>query len=138
MTFALSGPLQAAVYAALSADAALAALVGGDVFDAVPSGTVPARYVLLGSETVTDASDLSASGAMHRFTVSVITSDPGFSGAKAIAGQVSDVLHDADLSLTRGSLVALRFERATAKRTNGGATRQIDLRFRARVDDTAA
>ena len=92
MSFALSGPLQAAVYGALSADAALAALVGSDIYDAVPSGSVPAIYVRLGSEAVRDASDVSGAGAVHQFTVSVITTNPGFASAKAVAGAVSDAV----------------------------------------------
>ena len=135
MTFALSGPLQAAVYDALIADAPLAGLVGTDIYDAVPPGTAPATYVRLGSETAVDASDVSGAGAVHRLTVSVLTTDPGFAAAKDVSGAVSDALHDAALPLSRGSLVSLRFERASAVRTEGGGTRQIDMRFRARVSD---
>jgi hypothetical protein len=135
MTFALSGPLQAAVYTALYSDAPLTALVGNNIYDAVPPGTPPATYVRLGSETVVDASDGSGAGAVHRLTVSVITTDPGFAGAKDVAAAVSDALHEANLTLERGHLVSLRFERASATRTEGGGTRQIDLRFRARVSD---
>lgn len=135
MTYALSGPLQSAVFAALRADTALTALVGGDIYDAVPTGTVPATYVQLGSEAAVDASDISGAGAVHRFSVSVITTDPGFAGAKAVSAAASDALHDAPLTLSRGHLVSLRFERASATRTEGGATRQIEMRFRARVSD---
>jgi hypothetical protein len=135
MSFALSGPLQMAVFAALSNDAALTALVGSDIYDAVPSGSLPPMYVRLGSETAIDASDVSGAGAVHRFTVSVITTNPGFAGAKAVAGAVSDALHDADLALSRGRLVSLQFDRATARRIDTASARQIDLRFRARVQD---
>ena len=45
MSYAVSGALQAAVFAALSGDAALAALVGSAIYDAVPAGTVPDLYV---------------------------------------------------------------------------------------------
>lgn len=135
MSFGMSGPLQAAVFDALSNDAALAGIVGTAIYDAVPTGSLPAIYVRLGSETVTDASDGSGDGALHRFTVSVITTSPGFAQAKAAAGAVSDVLHNADLALSRGRLVSLRFERAQAQRLESAATRQIDLRFAARVQD---
>ena len=135
MSYALSGPLQAAVFAALSGDAALAAIVGADVYDAVPSGVPPAIYVRLGGETVRDASDVSGDGAVHRFMVSVITTNPGFASAKAAAGAVSDVLHGADLALSRGRVVYLRFEKAKAKRIDAVSSRQIDLEFRARVQD---
>lgn len=135
MTYAISGPLQAAVYDALGASAPLAARVGGSIYDALPLGTAPATYVRLGGETAVDASDISGTGAVHTFTVSVISTDPGFAATKEIAGIICDTLHDAPLTLTRGSLVSLRFQRAQATRTESGTARQIDLRFRARVSD---
>ena len=135
MSYAISGALQAAVFEALSADLALGALVGSAVYDAVPAGSVPEIYVRLGSETVREASDGSGAGAVHFLTVSVITSSPGFASAKAAAAAVSDALHDADLTLTRGNLISLRFERATARRIDAASARQIDLRFRAWVSD---
>ena len=135
MSYAMSGALQAAVYSALVADATLTGLVGTAIYDAVPSGTLPDVYVRLGSETVKDASDGSGAGALHQFTVSVITSNPGFAGAKDVAAAISDVLHNGDLTLSRGRLVSLAFERATASRIDTASARQIDLRFRARVQD---
>ncbi len=135
MSFAMSGPLQAAVYDALVADTALGAIVGTAIYDAVPSGALPPIYVRLGSEEVRNASDGSGAGAVHRFSVSVITSNPGFAQAKAAAAAVSDVLHDGALALSRGRLVYLRFERARVSRVESAATRQIDLRFAARVQD---
>lgn len=135
MSFAMSGPLQQAVFDALMADTALSALVGTAIYDAVPTGDLPPLYVQLGSEDATDASDCSGGGALHRLTVSVITDNPGFAHAKAAAGAVSDALHNADLSLSRGALIFLRFERARARRVEASATRQIDLRFLARVQD---
>lgn len=135
MSYAVSGALQAAVFDALSADASLAALVGTAIYDAVPVGNVPDIYVRLGSESVREASDGSGSGAVHFLTVSVITTNPGFATIKAAATAVSDALHDAMLTLSRGSLVSLRFDRATARRIESASARQIDLRFRARVQD---
>lgn len=135
MTYAVSVALQAAVFAALDADAALTALVGTGIYDAVPAGSVPDIYVRLGAETVREASDGTGAGAVHFLTVSVITTNPGFASAKAAAAAVSDALHDAELTLTRGNLVSLRFERAAARRIDAASARQIDLRFRARVSD---
>jgi len=48
-----------------------------------------------------------------------------------------DALIDAPLTLSRGHLVSLGFDRATAARTNNDTGRRIDLRFRARVEDVA-
>jgi len=135
MTYAISGALQTAVFETLSADAVLSGLVGTAIYDAVPVGSLPQLYIRLGSETVRDASDISGDGAEHVLTVSVITTNPGFSGAKAVAAAVSDALHNAPLTLSRGRLVSLRFDRAAAQRIDGATGRQIDLRFRARVQD---
>ena len=136
MSYAMSAPLQAAVFGALTASTALAELVDTHIYDAVPGGALPDIYVRFGRESVSDASDGTGDGALHRFTVSVITTIPGFACAKEAAGVISDILHNADLSLTRGHLVDLRVVRATAARTDAGATRQIDMQFRARLQDS--
>ncbi|WP_353472002.1 DUF3168 domain-containing protein [Salipiger sp. H15] len=134
MSYALSGPLQAALYAALRDDAALAALVGEAIYDAPPSGTLPGLYVTLGAERVRDASDGEVAGAWHDLTVAVVTDAAGFASAKAVAAAVSERLHEAELGLSRGRLVSLRFRRAEARRESGGI-RRIELTFRARVED---
>jgi Protein of unknown function (DUF3168) len=136
LTYAISAALQAAVYQKLFADPALASVVGSGIHDVVPSGPVPDTYVTLGPEQVLDRSDKSGFGALHRFTVSVVTDAAGFSRAKIVGAAVCDALNDADLVLSRGRLVALRFDRATARRIGTGSTRQIDLRFSARVEDS--
>lgn len=134
MSYAVSAALQAAVYARLQGDAALGALVGADIYDALPQGSLPALYVALGPETAKDASDTGGNGAWHRFLVSVVTSKAGFQTAKDAAAAISDALHGADLALGRGHLVGLWFERAKAGRESRGL-RRIDLTFRARVED---
>ena len=135
MSYALAAALQSAVFAAIGADPAVAAIVGDAVYDALPGGTLPGLYVSLGPETVKVEDDKTGSGSAHRFVISVVTDMPGFRVAKEAAGAVSDVLHDADLPLTRGRLVSLRFERARAFKIDKGAGRRIDLTFRARVED---
>lgn len=135
MSYGVSAALQAAIFNALAADAALAAQVGTAIYDAVPPGTPPEIYVRLGTETARDASDGTGTGAEHVLSVSVITTHPGFSSAKAAATAVSDALHGRDLTLERGRLIYLRFERANARRIDSASARQIDLRFRARVQD---
>ncbi|WP_299887246.1 DUF3168 domain-containing protein [uncultured Ruegeria sp.] len=136
MSYGVSAALQAAVYQQLSANSDVVTLSGGAIYDAVPAGAVPQTYVTLGPEDVREASDRSGAGAVHRFTVSVVSEVAGFGAAKTLAGAVCDALENAPLTLDRGRLVGLWFERASAKRTGtGGAVRQIDLRFRARVED---
>lgn len=135
MSYGVSAALQAAVYQQLSTDGGLVSLVGAAIYDTPPSGTVPSTYVSLGPEDVRDQSDKSQHGALHMFTVSVVSDGAGFQSAKLIAAAISDSLVDADLILSRGSLIYLNFDRAVARRVASGETRRIDLRFRARVED---
>ena len=135
MSYGVSAALQAAVYERLAGDAALAALVGGAIYDVVPAGQLPETYVSLGPEDVTDRSDKSGRGAEHRFTVSVVSEAAGFQTAKAAAGAASDALLPGGLVLARGRLVAIEFLQARARRVRAGNVRRIDLTFRARVED---
>ena len=137
MSYGVASALQAAVYECLSQDAALSNLVGSAIYDALPAGSLPPLYVVLGAEDVRDASDKTGGGALHEFTVTVVTESAGFSTAKTAAAAVSDALVDADLTLTRGALVSLNFYKAKAARVGTGDVRQINLIFRARVADDA-
>ncbi len=135
MSYANAQALQAAVYQALVSDAAVAALVGTAIYDTVPSGDVPPLYVSLGPEQAQDASDKTGRGALHRFMVSVTSDQSSFSTSLAVAAAICDALIDAPLTLARGRLVSLTFDRATATRRKDNTGRQIDLRFRARTED---
>lgn len=136
MSYGLAAPLQEAVFQRLRAAPAVAALVGTDVFDAPPPGPVPPLYVALGPEDARDRSDKTARAAEHRFTVSVVSEGGGFRAAKELAGEIDAALTGAPLTLSRGHVVTLGFDRARARRDRNGTRRQIDLRFRAVVDDT--
>ncbi|TLP56509.1 DUF3168 domain-containing protein [Parasedimentitalea maritima] len=131
MSYALSAALQSAVFQHLGNDPAL---VGIAIHDALPSGTVPPIYVLLGDEDVRDGSDKSGAGALHRFTLSIHSDSAGFSSAKQLASTLCDSLISAPLVLSRGQLIGLWFDRANARRLSDGS-RRIELRFRARVED---
>jgi len=135
MSFATSEALQKAVYAVITQDVALQTILGGAIYDGVPQGQKPDIYVSLGPETVRWRGDATASGAQHDFTISVISDGRGFSTLKQVAGLVSDALSGANVTLERGSLVYLRFLKAVAKRIRASGGRQIDLIFRARIDD---
>lgn len=144
MSYAVAAALQEAIFARLSADAALAALVGNAIHDAIPPGTAPGTFVLIGPEEARDASDGTGAGAEHRLTISVITTAAGFQTAKAAAVAVSDALAAAPLPvLARGRLVGLWFQRAVARRESPAAAqgaaevRRIDMIWRARVEDDA-
>lgn len=135
MTYALSSALQRAVYQCLINDAAVTALVGTDIYDALPSGALPATYVSLGPEDAVDASDKDAGGARHSFTISVVTDTSGFQSAKDIGGAICDALLTTPLTMTRGYIVGLWFDKAKARRSDNGTSRRIDLTFRAYVQD---
>lgn len=138
MSYAMAAPLQAAIYQRLTGDPALAALVGTAIYDVVPDGPVPDLYVTLGEEDVRDRSDQTGAGALHDFTVRVVTAEAGFQRAKAAAGAISDALVEAPPpAMGRGRIVGLWFLRARARRIDGGDQRRIELRFRAHLEDDA-
>lgn len=134
MTYGLSAGLQQAIYAHLRADAGLTALLGDALFDAMPTGALPPIYAVLGAEEVLDRSDASGAAARHRFSISVFTSSAGFAAAKELGGAISDALAEPSLTLTRGRLVGIWFERATAQRLDDGG-RSISMRFTAHLED---
>ncbi len=136
MTYALAASLQQAVFARLTGDPALVALVGAAIFDAAPPGPVPPLYVALGPEDVRERSDKTSRAALHRFSVSIVSEAGGFHAAKEVAGAVEAALTASPLALSRGHVVALDFERAEARREQNGKRRRVDMRFRAMVDDT--
>lgn len=132
MSYGVAVALQTAILERLEAHAALTV----PVFDAPTEGALPETFVQIGAEEVRGKSDGSSRGAEHRVTVSVVTSVAGFAEAKTQAVAVSDALDNAPLTLSRGQLVGLWFERARARRDGkAGRDRRIDLRFRARVED---
>lgn len=135
MTYAMADALQVALYGVLSADPALAALVGDAIHDDLPPDGLTGTFVTLGTEDARDRSDKTGAGAEHRVVISVITDKPGFREAKAAAAVISDALTGALPALSRGRVVGIRFVSARARRAEKGAWRRIDMTFRARVED---
>lgn len=133
MTVLLSDVLQSAIYGRLAGDPVLAGIVGTHVYDAVPAGPVPDLYVLLGEETVKDASDKSGSGAVHDVLISVMSTADSFLTLKQAATAIWGALESSALVLTQGRVVGFWFVASTAKRSTSGQ-RKIDLKFRARVE----
>ncbi|MCG7492072.1 DUF3168 domain-containing protein [Thalassobius sp. Cn5-15] len=134
MTYALAAALQQAVFDRLSNDADLLTLVDG-VYDALPAGTAPDRYVQIGAEKVTPRSDKSGTGARHELQLLIVGQDTGFLPVKLAAVRISDLLQDTPLSLTRGHLLRLWFLSAEARRDRSDNSRQIILRFAAQTYD---
>lgn len=136
MSYAVTAALQSAVFARLAGDGAVQAAAGGAVYDAVPPDPgLPLTYVAIGPEEARDRSDKTGRGAEHDFTVSVVSRAAGFQPAKVAAAAVSDALVGAEMALSRGRLVEITFLRARARRLDDAAVRQIDITFRARVED---
>ena len=136
MSYAVAAPLQEALYTRLAGDPAVQALAGDAVYDAVPPGTPPGTFVVVGPEEVQDRSDATGAGAEHRLRISVVSAASGFQRAKELAGAVSDALLASPVpELRRGRVVGLWFQRAEAARVRTTGARRIDLFFRVRVED---
>ncbi len=135
MSYTLAPDLQVALFEHLSADTALQAQLSGALYDAIPPATPPATYALIGAEEAFDRSDKTGHGAEHRLLISVVTNASGFLAAKQISARICELLDGPALTLARGRLVAIWFDRAEARKVEGDQTRRIDLRFRARVED---
>lgn len=137
MSLRASAALQAAVYQALRADGALAAMVGDAIFDAMPVTPPAGTHVALGPEDVADAGDMTGAGARHDFVVSVLSGSEdrgGFAPVKAAAAAVVEALENGALTLGTGHLAGLWLVGARARRADGGAGRRVDMTFRARID----
>ena len=139
MTYALSWPLQEAIFGQLCADAVCASHFGHRVFDSPPpligDATPEGLYLVLGDEEVADWSTADTAGAQHIMTLSVYAPRRGYSEAKQAAAAVSDALLDSTPAMSRGRIVNLRFIDAKTHRAEGDALRWIDLRFRIVVED---
>ncbi|RRH77318.1 DUF3168 domain-containing protein [Falsigemmobacter faecalis] len=135
MSYQGGAALQAGLYLCLSTWPGLEDVL---IADAVPGGTAPETWVLIGAEEVRDASDVSSSGAEHRLELSVLSRAAGFQQAKAVAAEISQALGAGGLSVAGSRVSGLWFHRARAHRLQGGALRRIDLTFRVRLDPVTA
>jgi hypothetical protein len=123
--------LQQSIFAALSADAILTALLGpGRIYDDVPQGTA-LPYVTLGAATAQDWSTGSEDGTEHLVTVHVWSGARGKTEAHEILGAIRAALHDQPLGLVGHSLINLRHERSEVRRDADGETIHGTARFRA-------
>lgn len=126
--------LQEAVFAALSADAPLTALLGGsNVFDGAPKNAV-APYVHLGEVVARDWSTATEAGTEISFAVVVWSREPGRSEGLLVAERVVTLLHDAALTLAGYRLVNLRHVATETARVENPEGRRAVVRFRAVVE----
>ena len=139
MTYALSWPLQQAVYGAFTADPAITGIVGERIYDAPPpfaADDMPdAPWITFGDERVDDWSTKDSAGAVHLLSVAVHAPRHGFADAKRIAGAVCDALTAAPLVPSRGRVVHVGFVSGRTKRSGADAMRRVELRFRVLVED---
>jgi len=123
--------LQQAIFAALTADAGLLALLGGArVYDDVPT-RAEFPYVTFAQSTERDWSTGSDDGAEHVLSLHVWSRAGGRKEALLIMGQMRAILNDAALVLSGFRLVHLRHEFSDVRRDPDGETWHGIVRFRA-------
>jgi hypothetical protein len=126
-----SWALQQAIFAGLTADAALTALLGGQrVYDDVPE-RAEFPYVTFAVTSERDWSTGSEEGSEHSLTLHVWSRAGGRREAHEIMGALREALHDAALALTDHRLVNLRHEFSEARRDADGETYHGITRYRA-------
>lgn len=123
--------LQKSVFASLTGDATVTALLGGTrVYDDVPRG-VDYPYLTFGQSTARDWSTGGEDGQEHIFTLHVWSRANGRRQTHEIMGAVRDALHDEALALDGHRLVNLRHEFSEARRDPDGETYHGVVRYRA-------
>ncbi|MEM9715866.1 MAG: DUF3168 domain-containing protein [Pseudomonadota bacterium] len=121
--------VQTFLYDQLVNDAALTALVGANIFDALPSGDAPDLSVLIGAEIVIDASDKTANARLHQVEIDLMSTAAGFSNLKDVAAAVRQALERASGPAGDGIVTRIRFKRAQSSRETSEGMRRIRLRF---------
>lgn len=126
--------MQQAVYTALAADAALAALLGaGRILDLRPADKhLP--HVVFGAWRTDDWSTGTEAGAEHVFDIEVYVDENGRKRAAAIAEAVRAALHDRPLTADGIRLVNLRHQRTRTRRETGSRLHTARLTFRATTE----
>jgi hypothetical protein len=123
--------LQQAIFATLTADAPLTALLGGTrIYDDVPQGAA-FPYLTFGQSTARDRSTGSDDGNEHILTLHVWSQANGKRQAHEIMGAIRTALHDQPLTLSGHRLINLRHEFSEARRDPDGETTHGVARFRA-------
>jgi len=131
MPSAASAALRAAVHDALTANAALTALLGGPKVYDEPPRAAAFPYVTLGEARIADYSTGSEAGEEHQLTLHAWSRQGGQREAHLIAGALLQALDDAPLTLADNHLVNFRFAVADVRREADGRTYHALVRFRA-------
>ncbi|OBZ96018.1 hypothetical protein ADU59_06460 [Pararhizobium polonicum] len=123
--------LQKAIFAALSGDAALTAMVGADgIHDHMQTRSHRPCIFIAAIESL-DASTASEAGEEHLLTLQVLAAEGGNRAAQEIAARVRAVLDDADLALDGFALVSLLHRRTRTGRDARTRGHVADMVFRA-------
>ncbi len=132
-----SWALQQAIYASLTSDSALLALLGGErIYDDVPARKV-FPYVTFAAASERDWSAGSEAGAEHSIVLHVWSRGAGRKQAAAIMEALRVRLHDAALMLSGHRLVNLRHESSEVRRDADGETFHGIVRLRAVTEPLA-
>ena len=124
---------QKAVYAQLTGDSTLMAMVTG-VYDYVQEETAY-PYITIGNITGSEWTTLATSGVQVALTVEVFTRDRGRKTAADIIQRVHELLHDANLAVTGKTLVNLYFDSSDITLGRDGLSYQGNAVFKASIQD---
>jgi len=124
------------VLAALKADPAVAALVGGRVFDQAPEGAEHPHLVIGQCESRPVAAD--GGGVEQRLTLTGVSRFAGSEEAKAVAAAVRACLHEAVLEADGVRTATLRANFADVFRAGDGRRTCAVVRLRAVTEEVAS
>jgi len=102
------GPIQAAIYGALTGDATLMALVTG-IYDSVPEGTAM-PYVSIGEAVATPRNAHDRFGRRNVATLHVWSRHQGFTEINAIMSRITAILDHQPLTVTGHDAVMVHHE----------------------------
>jgi hypothetical protein len=111
----------------------VSALDGPKVFDETPRGA-DAPYALFAETQMRDWSADLCRGAEHFFTLAIVSTQRGLSGAIGAAQLLVELLDEAPLSLQDHVLINMRFVALETKRDQSGRFARVDVRFRATTE----
>jgi Protein of unknown function (DUF3168) len=129
-----SWALQQSIFATLTADTALLALLGAPrLYDDVPQ-RADFPYLTFGQSVARDWSTGSEDGNEHILTLHVWSQAKGKKEAHEIMGALRTALHDQSLTLLGHRLINLRHEHSEARRDPDGETTHGIVRYRATTE----
>ena len=108
-------PVQAAIVAALKADAGVGAVVGDRIYDRAPEG-VAFPYVSIGAETGSPWEGSTLSGWEMVLQIDIWSRKPGAVEARQAMAAVSAALHRAEMTIAGNAFVLCNLE---SQRTMG-------------------